>query len=504
MCDPAMGSGAFLVEACRFLGEQVVEAWRRSGELPALIEKHGEPLLHAKRLVAERCLYGVDKNAAAVELAKLSLWLETLSADKSFTFLDHVLRHGDSLVGLDPDQIRAFHWAPDEQVPFMKLLVERTLTEVREHREAIQALAEDESDFAQGEKRRLLELAELAMERVKLVADACVGAFFAADKPKARELEREKRLAVVEAWLGGDEEKRGEIEEWSREMREKHAPFHWHLELPEVFFLERADPLEEARVNRAAFMDAFVGNPPFMGGSTISTKLGGSYLAWLLALHEQAHGNGDLSAHFFRRVAEMVGAHGTIGLIATNTISQGDTRTMGLQCLVQHGGFAIYDATRTMVWPGDAAVSVSVVLLAKGRAQRTLHQLRLDGEDVLAISSRLRATPERADPIPQKTNADFSFMGSKISGEGFTLTSEVRAALITNDKRSADRILPYLGGQEVNTSPTQSHDRYVISFGQMTLKEAERWPDLIAVVRENVKPEREAGVTAGESGLVAI
>lgn len=73
VCDPAMGSGAFLVEACRYLAEQVRAAWERSGALPALIEKHGEPLQHAKRLVAERCLYGVDKNPAAVELAKLSL-----------------------------------------------------------------------------------------------------------------------------------------------------------------------------------------------------------------------------------------------------------------------------------------------------------------------------------------------------------------------------------------------------------------------------------------------
>src|SRR4029079_8302204 len=161
VCDPAMGSGAFLVEACRFLGEQVVEAWRRAGALPAMIEQHGEPHLHAKRLCAARCLCGVDKTPAAVELPKLSLWLETMSADKSFTFLDHVLRHGDSLVGLNLSQIRAFHWQPEKQLPTVARLVDQALAEVREHREAIQALADDESNAAQNEKRRLLELAEL-------------------------------------------------------------------------------------------------------------------------------------------------------------------------------------------------------------------------------------------------------------------------------------------------------------------------------------------------------
>ena len=489
ICDPAMGSGAFLVEASRFLAEQVVEAWRRSGELPAMIERHGEPLLHAKRLVAERCLYGVDKNAAAVELAKLSLWLETLSADKPFTFLDHVLRHGDSLVGLDLEQIRSFHWAPEKQLPTIAHLVDQALIEVREHRDAILALAEDDSDEAQGEKRRRLELAELATERVKLVADVCVSAFFAAEKPKAREQERQRRSAVVESWLSGDEESRGIVEGWAKEIRDKHAPFHWQAELPEVFSLERPDPLDGGVVNRAAFVDAFVGNPPFAGKNGV-VALGEGYLEWLQAIHEDAHGNADLSSHFFRRAATRLGTQGSIGLIATNTIAQGDTRTTGLQYLVRHG-FEIYDAVRSMMWPGDAAVSVSVVTLAKGRARRMVAARLLDGIVVETINSRLRATPERDDPVALKSNEGFSFQGSNVLGLGFTLTPAERDALVASSSRNEQRIFPYLGGEEVNTSPRQEHDRYVISFGQMTLNEAEQWPDLIAIVREKVKPERD-------------
>jgi len=95
-----------------------------------------------------------------------------MSADKSFTFLDHVLRHGDSLVGLDLTQIRAFHWKPEAQLPTIARLVDQTLAEAREHREAIQTLADDDSEATQNEQRRLLELADLAMDRVKLVADA--------------------------------------------------------------------------------------------------------------------------------------------------------------------------------------------------------------------------------------------------------------------------------------------------------------------------------------------
>ncbi|MFO0711318.1 MAG: type IIL restriction-modification enzyme MmeI [Sandaracinus sp.] len=492
VCDPAMGSGAFLVEACRFLGDAVVEAWRRSGELPALIEKEGNALLHAKRLVAQRCLYGVDKNAAAVELAKLSLWLETLSGEKPFTFLDHVLRHGDSLVGLDLEQVRAFHWTPGKQLPTVATLVDRALAEVREHRDAIQALADDESDLAQRDKRRLFELANGAMERVKLVADVCVGAFFAEDKKKAREEEREKRLAVVEAYLAGDDSLKPTLDDWALTIRRQHAPFHWHLELPEVFFLERPDPLEAGRTNGAAFMDAFVGNPPFMGMTHVAPQFGESYRNWLFELHSGTIGQSDLSAQFFRRSGSLLGAHGTIGLITTNTISQGDTRVTGLQHLLTQAEFEIFDATRSMMWPGDAAVSVSIVHLAKGAPRaRATEQRRLDGRVVPAINSRLGQAAEHASPSPLVANVGASFQGHVVVGLGFVLTPQERDSLVERDPRAAEYVRPYIGGQEVNTSPTQAPDRFVICFRQESLEEAERRPELLQILRERVKPERD-------------
>ena len=87
VCDPAMGSGAFLVEACRQLGDELVKAWHVHDCVPVIPPDEDE-LLHARRLVAQRCLYGVDKNPMAVDLAKLTLWLATLAKDHPFTFLD--------------------------------------------------------------------------------------------------------------------------------------------------------------------------------------------------------------------------------------------------------------------------------------------------------------------------------------------------------------------------------------------------------------------------------
>ena len=73
-------------------------------------DEHEE--LHARRLVVQRCLYGVDKKLSAVELAKLSLWLATLAREHEFTFLDHALKCGDSLVGLTIKQIKTLAWSP--------------------------------------------------------------------------------------------------------------------------------------------------------------------------------------------------------------------------------------------------------------------------------------------------------------------------------------------------------------------------------------------------------
>ncbi len=141
-------------------------------------------------------------------------------------------------------------------------------------------------------------------------------------------------------------------------MRLRHGehpiqPFHWGLEFPEVF----------QRKNSG--FDAIVGNPPFAGKNTVAAGNRVHYAAWLQALHEGAHGNSDLVAHFFRRAFGLLRKDGVFGLIATNTIGQGDTRATGLTTILGLGG-AIRHATRRLKWPGEAAVVVSVVHVKKG------------------------------------------------------------------------------------------------------------------------------------------
>ncbi|MFD0625567.1 hypothetical protein ACFQ2K_25280 [Streptomyces sanglieri] len=191
MLDPAMGSGAFLVSACRYLSDRVVDAWLRDG-LPDEVRRdvgaddRDELLRVARRLVADRCLYGVDRDPMAVELAKLSLWLVTLAKGRPFSFLDHALRCGDSLVGvIDVEQIKAFHLESgarqlSQEVSRALHVTETLLSKAAGLRREIEATPVHDIRSVHAKTEKLRE-AEALSERLRLAADAVVGAALAAE-----------------------------------------------------------------------------------------------------------------------------------------------------------------------------------------------------------------------------------------------------------------------------------------------------------------------------------
>jgi hypothetical protein len=178
VCDPAMGSGAFLVEVCRQLGEALVRSWDTHGS-PADMPADDEPLLYARRLVAEHCLYGVDKNPFAVNLAKLSLWLVTLARHHTFSFVDHALKSGDSLVGLTRRQIAEFRWddpQADADGPLFTWMREQVVTATRARMKILDC--RDERD---AEKRVWHREAEQALDRARRRGDAILTALLSTD-----------------------------------------------------------------------------------------------------------------------------------------------------------------------------------------------------------------------------------------------------------------------------------------------------------------------------------
>lgn len=350
VCDLAMGSGAFLVEVCRQLADRLILAWEQHGEsLPDAVE----PLLYGRRLVAQRCLYGVDKNPFAVNLAKLSLWLVTLAKDRPFTFVDHALKCGDSLVGLTSAEIGSFVKG-DRQLSLFGGTVKNRLTEVKSRRQAIQG-TDTVADEDELNKRRSWQEIEAILDHLRLAGDLKVAAFFKGSKPKDREkLEKEYQTLLLE---GSDQDLEAIAASLHR-AEKAITPFNWEIEFPEVF--DRENP----------GFDAIVGNPPFAGKNTTINSNPEGYVDWLKIVHPESHGNADLVSHFFRRAFTITRHKGCFGLIATNTIAQGDTRSTGLRFICNHGGI-IYNATRRYRWPGVAAVVVSVIHIYKTPVVRT-------------------------------------------------------------------------------------------------------------------------------------
>ena len=523
VCDMAMGSGAFLVEVCRYLSARLVEAWEGAAgklgphpsPLPSLGEGTGgerigggevrvlpdgslstgnlqerllpvdaeERLIMARRLVADRCLYGVDKNPLAVEMAKLSLWLTTLQKNKPFTFLDHALRCGDSLVGVSVEQL--WHWNMDTHETTPELLasdIRAQISEVAELRRRLEAVSV-ETTADQVHKQNLLGQAQTRMTGLQLGADQLVTSYFRSSRKNKQEDARKIMLSAYRGECDVPVELQDVLE------RADVRPFHWELEFPEVF----AD---------GGGFDAIVGNPPFQGGQKITGALGTIYRDFLVEqIADGARGSADLCAYFFLRADQSLRVDGGMGLIATNTIAQGDTREVGLDQLAAKGR-AIPRAVPSRKWPGSANLEVAHVWLKKGKwkGDFELDEKRVEGiTPFLTVPGQAMGNPKRL-----AANQEKSFQGSIVLGMGFVLEPEEAQALVAKDARNADVLFPYLNGQDLNTNPDQSPSRWVINFFDWPLDAehddekkpkgppyAADYPDCLAIVREKVKPERD-------------
>jgi hypothetical protein len=199
--DMAMGSGAFLVAACRYLAERLLEAWEAAeAACGSEVIVDGRPLdpgsadaeivppgiedrrLLAYRVVADRCLYGVDRNSMAVEMAKLSLWLVTLAKERPFSFLNHALRCGDSLLGVvDLEQVAHLHPDPrhgGDRPLFDHSWTSSALKAAIEKRCRLESFTVVTIADAQ-EKARLHREATELLDALRVVGDVVIGAALA-------------------------------------------------------------------------------------------------------------------------------------------------------------------------------------------------------------------------------------------------------------------------------------------------------------------------------------
>lgn len=369
VCDMAMGSGAFLVQACRYLAERLTEAWeneekKHPNEVLATPEggfSQGAPserlvpqdaaerLAIARRIIADRCLYGVDINPMAVEMAKLSLWLITLDAKRPFTFLDHALKCGDSLLGLSSfKQLENFSLRPEggKQIAFSTMNLWRHINEAKKKREVLEAMSSDTPDQIAA-KVALYAEAEEAVAKLKAAADLLVAVELKGLKGRKYEEAREVTADhMMTYWEQGPEELRS----YASDQLNGRRTFHWPLAFPEI-------------VERSGF-DAFVGNPPFVFGTLAATAFGEDYMSLLQQCSPPWHGKADIVVGFFKRAALALQPHGIFSFIATASILRGESLDSGLRDLIANG-WTVYCARSPFKWPGTASLEVVSTSLTK-------------------------------------------------------------------------------------------------------------------------------------------
>jgi hypothetical protein len=473
VCDPAMGSGAFLVEACRQLAEQLVKTYDIHGR-PTDIPPDEDVLLYAQRQVAQHCLYGVDKNPFAVDLGKLSLWLATLARDHAFTFLDHSIRHGDSLVGLTREQIASFHWAPEKQIPVIRTFVDKAISEAIELRAKIPDLANSDDVRV---KRQLLQDADDALAKVRMVGDAVVASFFSADGATAREASRTRWETTVANWLS-ERASAAPLTELIEDLRGGGGPvpcFHWLVEFPEVF------------QGTGGGFDALVGNPPFLGGSRLSTEFGAAYENYLKTSWPELVGKIDLVVYFLHRAAGLLRSSGAAAFIATYRVGDGANALIGLRPLTMKP-WMIYWAHKERRWPGAAKTRIS--LLAFRRCADGA-SFELNGRKVDRIGCDLRASVDLSGATDLAANNDMCFQGANPDSLGFMLSDEERESITSASPAESVAIRRYIVGNDLTTRPASDGSRWIIDFSGLEEDVARsRFPRCFEIVRERVRPSR--------------
>ncbi|MBN1170906.1 MAG: N-6 DNA methylase [Micromonosporaceae bacterium] len=491
IADIACGSGAFLVAAARYLAARLVEAWIAEDPTNA----HRKDLhRHAIRQVVASCLYGADINEMAVEMCKLSLWLVSLDRDLPFSFVDDKIFHGNSLLGItDLKQLRALHIDPpkDQQTALwgtnmddiIRRAVEmrrRLATEVEEH---------DPQRSASAKRRQLGRLHELT-EQLRTVADGVIAAGLRLGGKPGKQLNEayeNLREAVNAAYpIDGRTPGPGFLDSiidegltpTVRTDYNRWKPLHWALEVPDVI------------VDHGGF-DAIIGNPPFLGGKKLTGAMGTNLRDWFVhQLAGEARGSADIVAYFFLRAFALLNPTGTLGLVATNTVAQGDTREVGLDQITSRG-LTITRAEQSAPWPA-AGANLEYAAVWGARAMVADSATRtVGGVQVPRIATLLEPAGRiDAAPVRLSENASVCFQGCVVLGMGFVVEPGQAQAWITEDERNSEVLFPYLNGEDVNSQFDCTPTRWVIDFNDRSEEIAAEYTLPFAHAERLVRPER--------------
>lgn len=489
ICDPAVGSGAILTAACRYLADRLVEAWASEGATPVIASDDptddiDDVVVEARRAVAEQCLYGVDRDPMAVEMAKLSLWLVTMAKERPFSYLDHALRAGDSLLGITTlEQVMRLNLHPEEAALNFAGDLEPIVMEalrIRDQLEAAPVVAIRDVEDKERLHRRVGEMLRAVTTAADLVVGAAVstvgmskqvyasrlaeaGSGLQAALKEPDETQQAHKIdalaSTAAAWLAAS----------CPPGQAASTPLHWPLAFPEAIL-------------RGGF-DAFVANPPYIGNKYWKERIGTWFQPYFERVLGQKLGKPDLIVLFFWRMAKLTRTGGTVGSLTTQKIGEVDSKRL-LESLVLDE-MDIFRAVRSRPWPGRANVHISQLWLQHGKdwAGQKIH----DGEIVAGIGADIRPVRELGDP-KQLADHLFQFEGVH-NGKGLAFVLPAQHNLVELEQSGLVR--PYISGDDLTQGDPRRPSRYVIDLTGTSAGDLEALPpELQRYLEDVVKPTR--------------
>nr|WP_246311875.1 SAM-dependent DNA methyltransferase [Leifsonia naganoensis] len=492
VADIAAGSGAFLVAAARYLADRLIEA--RGNEGLDVSTESGLERWAVREIVA-RCLYGADINGMAVEMCKLSLWLISMDPGKPFSFVDDRIFHGNSLLGVTSEaQLKAQHINSEKREaksPLRWFDVDKDIADAARVRRELTSGQVDDADRMRSTraKRALLDQSKYVISKLRDVADGIIAAGLLEGGKPGRNLEArydELADALHEAYpANGGAPKRERLDAiiesgltpTANTGERSWKPLHWILEAPDV-------------LQDGGGFDAIVGNPPFLGGPAPTRAFGLNYREWLrYQVGGGKSGAADLVAYFLLRADSLLRpGRSTFGLITTNTISEGDTREVGLDQVLTAGRH-LYRSVKSAPWtPLNANVSCARIWGASWLNVQPI----CEGERVVAITPQLEAASRVTEaPVRLSANRGICFKGSNVYGDGFVISLEQAQSLVAVDERNASVVFPFPEGKiDLNGSPSQQASRAVINFRRWSEDLAKQFDAPYRHVERKVKPIR--------------
>nr|BBH91701.1 hypothetical protein KTC_64520 [Thermosporothrix sp. COM3] len=532
--DPSMGSGHFLVEAVDLITDRMVKYLDRFAWNPVMhhlqkmrkdirdeVERQGVKIDETKltdinllkRQVLKRCIYGVDINPMAVELAKVSLWLDSFTLGAPLSFLDHHLRCGNSLMGAWLEQAQSditgtptsvaqqslfystFEWKNDIPEATRNALAVAHLSDVTKeqvqqskakHKDAEHALLPFKRQMHVYLSRWSLNKSDSQGQKAKKENEKQDVALDFLRNAVSKEWSRDNTLTLL------DKEQEQVVKNALTDAQE-HRFFHWELEFPEAFFeISQENGKQKARFKQDGGFDVVIGNPPYVRQERL-----GSLKEVLKHLYSVYTGTADLSTYFIELGHLLLHQNGRFGMITSNKFMRANYGTeiraylandpVCIDKLIDFGDLPVF---------GDATTYPLILLTRKAKRTGTpttytrVTQAQFDQLPKLSLNTVLEGSlvelPEDAlkgahwslankdgESILQKIKACSvplkDIVGEKLRrgvltgcNDAFVINQETRDRLIAQDPTSAEIIKPLLAGADIKRYQIEFDNQYLI------------------------------------------